>query len=169
MRISLAIKDNLPEIMGIFAEARQTIAALGINQWQNGYPNEQIVEEDIAKNRSYSVIDDTICGTFVVILDGEPTYDKIYDGNWLTGNDRADYMAIHRVAVSVRSRGKGVSTEIINFATNLARDNGRSSLRIDTHEGNIVMRKMLEKHGFIYCGIIYLEDGESRVAYEKLI
>lgn len=169
MRISLTVKDNLPEIMGIFAEARQTIASLGINQWQNGYPNEQIVEEDIAKSRSYSVIDDTICGTFVVILDGEPTYDKIYDGNWLTGNDRADYMAIHRVAVSVRSRGKGVSTEIINFATNLARDNGRSSLRIDTHEGNIVMRKMLEKHGFIYCGIIYLEDGESRVAYEKLI
>ena len=169
MRISLAIKDILPEIMGIFAEARQTIASLGINQWQNGYPIEQIVEEDIAQNRSYSVIDDTICGTFVVILDGEPTYDKIYDGNWLTGNDYADYMAIHRVAVSVRSRGKGVSTEIINFATNLARDNGRSSLRIDTHEGNIVMRKMLEKHGFIYCGIIYLEDGESRVAYEKLI
>ena len=104
-----------------------------------------------------------------MILDGEPTYYKIFDGNWITGNDFKNYMAIHRVAVSVSSRGKGVSTEIINYSETLARENGRSSLRIDTHEGNIVMRKMLEKHGFVYCGIIYLEDGESRVAYEKLI
>ena len=169
MRILQTREENLPEIMDIFSEARQTIASLGINQWQNGYPNEQVIREDIAKERSYSVIDDTICGTFAVILDGEPTYDKIYDGNWITGNDFSNYMAIHRVAVSVSSRGKGVSTEIINYATTLARENGRSSLRIDTHEGNIVMRKMLEKHGFAYCGIIYLEDGESRVAYEKLI
>ncbi|MBE6626032.1 MAG: GNAT family N-acetyltransferase [Ruminococcaceae bacterium] len=169
MRISLASIDNLSEVMEIFDEARKTIALLGIDQWQNGYPNEHIIREDTKNERLFVVEDDEICGTFAVILDGEPTYDKIYNGEWLTGNDYADYMAIHRVAVAVTSRGKGVSTEIIDFATKLAKENSRGSLRIDTHEGNTVMRKMLEKHGFVYCGIIYLEDGERRVAYEKLI
>jgi RimJ/RimL family protein N-acetyltransferase len=42
-------------------------------------------------------------------------------------------------------------------------------LRIDTHKGNTVMRKMLEKHGFSHCGTIFLHSGESRVAYEKRI
>jgi hypothetical protein len=29
------------------------------------------------------------------------------------------------------------------------------------------MRRMLEKHGFIHCGKIYLQTGEERVAYER--
>jgi hypothetical protein len=31
------------------------------------------------------------------------------------------------------------------------------------------MRRMLEKNGFVYCGIIYLESGDERVAYEKIV
>ena len=162
-------RKDISALMKIFDEARQTIAALGIDQWQNGYPNTEVIEEDIAKGRSYAVREGEVCGTFAVILDGEPTYDKIYDGHWLTGDNFTDYMAIHRVAISVSSRGKGISTQIINFASALAQENNRKSLRIDTHEGNVVMRRMLEKHGFVYCGIIYLESGESRVAYEKII
>ncbi len=161
--------SDMSEVMAIFDEARETIAALGIDQWQNGYPNREVILEDIEKGRSYTVYDGKVLGTFAIILDSEPTYDKILDGHWLTGDNYQDYMAIHRVAISVASRGKGISTQIINFAQDLAKANNRSSLRIDTHEGNVVMRRMLEKHGFVYCGIIFLESGESRVAYEKII
>ena len=104
-----------------------------------------------------------------MITDGEPTYDKVYDGHWITGDDNDNYVAIHRVAVSVCMRGKGISTAIIDRATSFARSLNRSSLRIDTHKGNVVMRRMLEKHGFKYCGIIFLQNGEERVAYEKII
>ena len=45
---------------------------------------------------------------------------------------------------------------------------GYSSIKIDTHKENFVMRGLLEKNGFEYCGIILLEDGAERVAYEKL-
>ena len=104
-----------------------------------------------------------------MVEDGEPTYDRIFDGHWLTGDDSADYVAMHRVAVSVASRGSGVSTAMIDYACDFARGLGRASVRIDTHEGNVVMRRMLEKHGFAYCGIIYLQSGAARVAYEKLV
>ena len=54
-------------------------------------------------------------------------------------------------------------------AKELAEKLNRNSLRIDTHKGNVVMRRMLEKHDFKYCGIIFLQSGEERVAYEKII
>lgn len=171
MIIRNAISTDADALLALFDEARQTIAHLGINQWQNGYPSREVVAQDLALAQSYAVTDEdgTLCGTFALIEDGEPTYDHIFNGQWLTGNDSQDYVAIHRVAISVQMRGKGISTQIIDHAAARARALGRASLRIDTHEGNVVMRRMLEKHGFTYCGIIYLESGEERVAYEKIL
>ncbi len=160
--------EELDAIMPIFDEARRTIATLGIDQWQNGYPSREIIENDIKKAQSYCVVSNReIVGTFALIDDGEPTYDRIFDGEWLTGYKKSEYFAIHRVAISLKNRGSGVSTEIINYCASEAINSRRISLRIDTHRGNIVMRKMLEKHGFIHCGTIYLSDGAERVAYEK--
>ena len=167
--------------MPIFDEARGTIAALGIDQWQNGYPSREVIEKDIELSQSRVVVTDggvctasgtlggRICATFALIFDGEPTYDRIYFGEWLTGSDSKSYVAIHRVAISVASRGRGIAGEIVEYAANAARALGRASLRIDTHRGNVVMRKMLEKQGFSHCGTIYLENGDERVAYEKLV
>ena len=169
----LSIKHTVPQDLGammdLFSEARATIATLGIDQWQNGYPSEEIVVEDIRLSRSYAVKEgEALLGTFV-LMEKEPTYDKIYDGAWLTGERTAGYLAIHRVAVAVACRGKGVSTSILNYAEEEAKRRGLTSLRIDTHEGNKVMRRMLEKHGFSYCGVIHLENGDLRVAYERKV
>jgi GNAT superfamily N-acetyltransferase len=79
------------------------------------------------------------------------------------------YTAVHRVAVALASRGTGVAGEILRFAEQKAKEHGHASLRIDTHEGNVVMRRMLEKNGFVYCGVIFLQDGAERVAYEKCV
>ena len=161
---------DLERLMPIFDEARASIAALGIDQWQNGYPNRAVILADIEKSQSRCVlVDGEIIGTFALITDGEPTYDEIFDGKWLTGDDKEHYFAIHRVAISVKSRGMGVSTAIIDYCTDAARKANKASLRIDTHKGNVVMRKMLEKHGFVHCGTIHLENGDERVAYEKTI
>ena len=161
---------DLETLMTLFDEARATIAQLGIDQWQNGYPNRDVILADVNKMQSYCVlIDGEICGTFALIEDGEPTYNEIFDGEWLTGDSRDQYFAIHRVAISVKCRGKGISTEIINYCADKAKKADKKSLRIDTHRGNVVMRKMLEKHGFTHCGTIYLESGDERVAYEKIL
>lgn len=158
---------DLDALMDIFDEARGTIAALGIDQWQNGYPSRDVIAEDISLGRSYLVdLDGNICGTFVLVDDGEMTYNKIYDGHWLTGDDSQSYVAVHRVAISVKNRGSGISTAIINYAAEYVKSLGRASVRIDTHKGNVVMRRMLEKHDFTHCGTIYLQNGDSRVAYE---
>jgi len=161
---------DLESIMPIFSEARKTIALLGIDQWQNGYPSRSVIEEDVKREQSYCVLSDgKIIATFALILHGEPTYDEIFDGKWLTGDEKGQYLAIHRVAIAVASRGNGISGKIISYASELATSLGKRSLRIDTHEGNVVMRRMLEKNGFVHCGTIFLKDGDKRVAYEKLL
>ena len=168
--IRKSTESDIEIITSIFDEARQTIKKLGIDQWQNGYPSADVLRDDISLAQSYCVEEDnTICGSFAIILTGEPTYEKIFNGEWITGNSNKNYTAIHRVAISVVKRGSGISGKIISFAESVAKSHGHDSLRIDTHQGNVVMRRMLEKNGFQYCGIIYLESGEERVAYEKII
>ncbi len=162
-------ENDIELLLALFAEARATIATLGIDQWQNGYPDLEVIKRDIARGESY-VYEEGGEGlaTFAMLKTKEPTYDHIYEGAWQSADD-APYTAIHRFAIAVRARGRGIAGEILAFAKEYAHGNNKVSLRIDTHEGNIVMRRMLEKNGFCYCGVIYLENGDSRVAYEKLL
>ena len=42
------------------------------------------------------------------------------------------------------------------------------NMRVDTHEKNLAMQHILERNGYVYCGRIYVDDGTSRRAYQKL-
>ena len=53
-------------------------------------------------------------------------------------------------------------------AEQMCRQRGVESLKIDTHQDNTSMRRLLEKHHYQYCGVIQLHrDLSLRVAYEK--
>ena len=41
------------------------------------------------------------------------------------------------------------------------------TIRIDTHHDNRTMRTLLDKYSFTYCGIILLENGDPRLAYQR--
>lgn len=166
MEFRKATKKDLDRVMQIILDARTRIGKLGIDQWQYGYPTRDIVTEDISLERYYVGEENgSILSVFAMIDDGEPTYDEIYDGTWLTDDEK--YMAVHRIAVAGDSLKRGIASETLRFVAAKAISLGYASVRIDTHEGNIPMRRMLEKNGFVHCGTIYLTDGEKRVAYEK--
>ena len=163
--------NDVDRIMVVLGEARRSIGLLGIDQWQTGYPSRNIIDNDVSLEMSYAVReegDEEIYGTFFIEDRGEPTYDEIYDGEWLTAKGEK-YIAIHRVAVCDAKRGSGLANAIINFATEKCKETGARSIRIDTHRGNLPMRRFLDKHGFKHCGTIYLATGEERVAYEKIV
>lgn len=166
---------DLPAVMTLFDKARATMKTLGIDQWQDGYPFESDIRRDIQNGDSYVVVrDGCIAATFMCMTRPEPTYEKI-EGAW---RSEKPYATIHRITVSPDARRsaqenhtdeKSVSAMIVDFAKKTAAENGLDGgVRVDTHEGNIPMRKMLEKQGFVYCGIIFLESGAERVAYQFL-
>ena len=101
--------------------------------------------------------DDRIRATFYFSPEPDPTYSYI-EGAWI---NQEPYGVIHRIAVA--QNGKGVAATCFDFALSHC-----PNLRIDTHEDNIPMRRCLAKNGFSRCGIIYLEDGDTRIAYQKV-
>ena len=99
-----------------------------------------------------------IVGTFVLREGADPTYAKIYSGQWLS---QEAYATIHRIA------GTGEVGGLLSHAVAYARKR-HQHLRIDTHRDNAVMQKAINKAGFVYCGIIHCRDGSDRLAYEWL-
>ena len=168
MQITLAKTSQLSSMMDIVLDAQKYLAQLGIDQWQNGYPNEAVLLNDIHNNESYCVFDDDgqLMGMTMFTTRPENTYNAI-DGNWLTADD-AEYGVIHRLAVSNRHRSLGVAKFIFEQCEAKLRANNVLSMRIDTHEENKGMQKLIAQLGYDYCGVILLENGDKRIAYEKV-
>jgi RimJ/RimL family protein N-acetyltransferase len=145
--------------MEIYEGAREYMKINGNpNQWTNGYPDIKMITNDIKKGKSYVCLEnEDILGVFYFGIEADATYMKIYEGKWQ--NDK-EYGVIHRIAVA--GHQKGIATYCINWCFNECKN-----LRIDTHKDNISMKRVLEKNGFTYCGIIHLEYGDERIAYQK--
>lgn len=158
--IQQATFSQLSQIMEIYAQARAFMAQTGNpDQWGTAYPPEEMIRQDILDGKSYvNLQDGKITAVFYFAIEEDPTYGYI-EGEW---QNNAPYGVIHRIAVG-RS-GKGVAAECFRFAFDRC-----ENLRIDTHENNIPMQRCLAKHGFTRCGIIYLENGDPRIAYQKVI
>ena len=162
-------RKNLVPIMRIIGEARAFLESHHIDQWQNGYPNKDAILKDLINNESYVVKtkNGITIATAMFSTRPEPTYTTI-EGNWKTKKN-ATYGVIHRMAVSDKFRGKGIAKFIFNACEQALKQNNIKSMRIDTHEENLGMQGLLEKLGYHYCGVIYLENNDKRLAFEKLI
>ena len=158
-------KTSLPKdsgrLMEVFAAAKGIMTADGnTNQWTDGYPSLDIVQSDIEKDGGFVVEDDgKIVAYFAFLPSPEPTYDKIYDGKWL--DNSKPYHVIHRIASFPEAHGIFQSIMEFCFAN-------ERNIRIDTHRDNKIMQHNIEKHGFKYCGIIHLANGDERLAYQKM-
>ena len=164
-----AKKKDLSEIMQVIGQAQAYLASQHIEQWQNGYPNETAILKDIKNNESYIVKseDSSLIATAMFTTRNEPTY-KTIEGDWITETD-ASYGVIHRMAVNKGFRGTGIAKFIFNQCEQTLKYNKIQSMRIDTHEDNLGMQALLKKLGYVFCGVIYLENSDKRLAFEKLI
>jgi ribosomal protein S18 acetylase RimI-like enzyme len=172
MEIIRAQENDLAEIMAVIGQAREFLRGLGIDQWQNGYPEPSVLEEDIRRGECHLAIDRGVAaGFFVLSCKPEISYGHIEGGNWLTSDE--PYAVLHRMAVSSQARGQGVASAMMFHALGLSTSGKMISLRADTHRGNVPMQHLLEKSGFIRCGVIDLGPhypGDSlRLAYERVL
>jgi len=167
MKFRIATSDDVSKIMEIVKQAQRYLKDQGINQWQNNYPDKETIINDIVNDNCYVIVDEqTIVAFGAVIFTPEPTYTVIDDGNWL--NDER-YCVIHRLAVNQVYRNQKIASVFIKHAKDLCIQKGVSNIRIDTHQDNLIMQKMLKNNGFQYCGIIYLLSKDIRLAYQLVI
>ena len=165
MVIRPATEADIPAVLPVFEAAKAIMRADGNHdQWgAPGFPGDALLLRDIARGGGYVIsseaeggVEKSIVAYFALLPSPEPTYSHI-DGAWLTDEP---YGVIHRIASYPEVHG--IFSAIIDFAA--AR---YLHLRIDTHRDNRIMQHLIDAAGFTYCGIIWLEDGTERLAYER--
>ena len=181
MVIRPATPFDLPALRPVFEAAKAIMRADGnLEQWSApGFPDESLLLRDIDRGGGFVIEsrwpvaaghDETdvmpgltghlaalrIVAYFALLPSPEPTYDVI-DGAWLTDEP---YGVIHRMASYPDVHG--IFSTVIDYAATRY-----AHLRIDTHRDNRIMQHLIGKHGFTYCGIIWLQDGTERLAYER--
>lgn len=153
--------EDIETVKETYAYARDFMKKTGNpNQWGETKPLIEETLKDIENGNLYAVLDnqEVICGVFAFIKGNDPTYAVISDGSWL--NDE-QYGVMHRVASNGRIKN------IMGYALSYC-EQQVTNVRIDTHKDNKVMQHVLEKNGYTKCGIIHLENGDPRIAYQKV-
>lgn len=162
MNIRQTRQEDLAEVMAMYELCTQIHARTwqrqSMDQWISfrgiDLQRDQGQPRFVCENEQGELV-----GTFCYIEGIDPTYLKIYEGEWL--NDEP-YAVIHRMASN--GKQKGISTECLKWAFAHC-----DNIRIDTHRDNIVMQNLLKKHGFKQCGIIYISNGTERIAFHKIV
>ena len=158
-QIRKASREDLPRVEEIYAYARKFMEETGNpHQWGKTTPETTQLIDDIAKGDLYVLTDNGIIhGVFYFYIGTDPTYGVIEDGNWRSDTP---YGTIHRIA---GDGSGGVLAAAVAFGKTKI-----NHIRIDTHHDNQIMQRAIAKQGFSRSGIIYLEDGSPRIAYDLL-
>jgi len=160
-----AIAEDSSVIWQILQDAITRRKNDGSRQWQDGYPNLETVKSDIEKGFGYVLlVDGTVAGYSALIFNNEPAYNDI-EGEWLTNGE---FLAVHRVAISDKFAGQGLSKKIFSFVEDVAKENNTFSIKVDTNFDNPAMLSILEKLGYQYCGEVHFR-GSARKAFEKVL
>ena len=128
----------MDRVMFIFEQARQFMRLNGnLHQWTGGYPSEEVLEADISSNSSFVCVDDQ--------KEVVGTFCFRYGFS-----PEPTYNVIYDFSACLEWCSRYVD-----------------NIRIDTHRDNRVMQELLLRHGFRRCGIIYLANGDERIAFQK--
>ena len=128
---------DIPTLLHLAEEAKMIMRRSGnMKQWGAGYPSAEVFLSDIERDASYLVIDEEslqAVATFAIIPGPDPTYARIFDGQWL--DDDSPYYVIHRIASLATE--KGIMKTILDYAFSQT-----DNIRIDTHCDNVIMRPL---------------------------
>ena len=98
--------SDLDQIVEIIELSKKYLKETKVDQWQDGYPAKEDLRRDIESGNSYVLTNKgEIVATTVISLEGESTYNSIFNGEWITNEE---YIVMHRVAVHDKYKGKGI-------------------------------------------------------------
>jgi RimJ/RimL family protein N-acetyltransferase len=141
MEIHLVEIDDLNNVVRIFKSAIESMIKNNIFQWDEIYPNEDILANDIIKNQMYKIIfDNKIISIFVL----NKKYDEEYsNGSWeYTGSN---FMVLHRLCVNTEYQNKGFGIKTMTCIEKYLKNNGIESIRLDAFSKNQAALKLYDK------------------------
>ena len=121
-RLRKAAAEEVPSIWEIILQAKAQMYREGKHQWDENYPTVPILENDVRRGWGYVLVPDN-CSTQpepdiiaygAVVFDGEPAYDGLRDGKWLSGQP---YVVLHRLAVADSWKRQGMAVRYMQATT----------------------------------------------------
>ncbi len=161
LQIRQAQETDLPALMALTRQVVLHLQQTGIEQWDEHYPTAVDFLEDIRAGEF-----------FVAELAGQLLGGICLNTTELEGYETADWQAetflvVHRLLISPEFQGKGIAFQLMTFAEQEARWQGKASVRLDCFTENPRARALYERLGYRCCGQAAFRKG-SFLLYEKV-
>jgi len=166
MIIRKANKTDLKNIMKMYKSCVTGMLKNGIDQWDDTYPNTDVISEDLNVGTYYvAEIDGTIIGGINIDRNQDDTYLAL---DW---EDKSDsFLVVHRLGVKEKFWNKKIGKELMLFTEKLVIEKGLKSIRLDTYSGNPKAMEFYRRLGYTELGSIDLKPTKDKYyCFEKII
>ena len=166
MKIRIAKKSDLENIMRMYNSCVNGMIKNGIDQWDKSYPNREIISEDINSKTYYILeIQEQVIGGINIDKYQDPTY---LDINWRDNSNA--FLVVHRLAVKEEFWNKKIGKSLMLFAEKLVIEKQLKSIRLDTYSGNPKAMEFYLQLGYTELGTINLKPNKNEYyCFEKII
>lgn len=114
------------------------------------YPTIRVPEEKIPAREMYVLeTGGRVLGSMVVNEDQAPEYGEI---DWAYPAGKGEVLVIHTLCIPPSEAGRGYGSLMVRFAQDMAREQGKRGIRLDTWAHNEPAKALYAKHGFRIAG-----------------
>ena len=163
-KIVKAQRDNLNDILKIYKNVTADMESKEIFQWDNLYPDKNIIKEDIVHNEMFiAKKHNNIIGAFTI---NHFCDDEYKNGNWKYPN--ASYNVIHRLCVNPEYQNQGYAAEIMQWIEKYLKNKNIKTIRLDAFTKNKSALRLYEKLGYTIVGHTDWRKGRFFLMEKKL-
>ncbi len=160
----LAQKEDLDNVLTMFAGAINEMNSNGIDQWDRMYPDRNLLEEDIIKRQLFiGLYKGIVVSAYVLNRECDEQY---VNGKWKYPD--STYYVIHRLCVNPIYQNKGIGTLTMLHIENEIRKMGIDTIRLDVFTLNPYAVKMYEKLGYLKVGFVHWRKGKFYLMEKKV-
>lgn len=156
MNIKKVEAQDLPEVYRLFSCVKLDLIQKNIDQWDDIYPDEALLADDVRRGCAFGLFEDSELVGFIVLDDVAA---EEYRGiAWKCAGGKP--MMIHRLCIIPMKQNRDYAKMLLSFAERHGKENGYSSIRLDTFPKNKASLYLFQSYGYAFAGTINLRKGE---------
>ena len=165
MIIRKAKHTELDQIMEVYKSCIKGMINLGIDQWDENYPNKKIIQNDLLEQNFYvAIIEDEIIAGIKIDQVQDPTYLNV---NWEDNSN--NFIVVHRLCSKTKVWQKGIGKKMMEYAEKIAKELDCTSIRLDTYVNNPNAMKFYQHIGYNKLNSIQLKPNKDLYyCFEKI-
>lgn len=147
--------QDLNAIMNLIRSCTSHMEAQKIHQWDEIYPDECTIKNDVDKQHLYLLEEDgKACGIIVLNEVQEPEYKNV---KW---KFLGKTLVVHRLAIEPSNQQKGLARMLMQFAHKVAIEQHYETIRLDAFIHNPAAVGLYEKLGYRKAGAVTFRKGD---------